>query len=67
MTASIIFLGLFIAFLVGSMFWIDSLIPTEEEEEERAKRDMENLIRRTNEEHNERPRVRAGTNQWGLK
>jgi Na+-transporting methylmalonyl-CoA/oxaloacetate decarboxylase gamma subunit len=66
MTASIIFLGLFLAFLVCAMFWIDSLIPTEEEEEERAKRDMEDLIRRTNEEHNHRPRVRAG-NQCGLK
>ena len=65
--AGLIFTGLFIAFLVGLMFWIDSLIPTAEEEEARAKRDMEALIKSTNEEHNHRPRVRAGTNLWGMK
>lgn len=67
MTASIIFFGLFIAFLVALMFWVDSLIPTEEDEQEQGRRDMEKLLKQANEEHSQRPRVRAGTNQWSTK
>lgn len=64
MTASLVLTGLLIVFIVCAICWIDSKLPTAEQEEAQGKRDMEDLIRRTNEANNERPRVRAGTNQW---
>jgi len=51
---------------IAAHWFIDFNLPTAEEEEARAKRDMEALIKRTNEDNNHRPRVRAG-NQWGMK
>lgn len=64
--AGLILTALLIAFIVGAIWWLDSQLPSAEEEENQAKRDMEDLIRRTNEEHNNRLRVRAG-NQWSTK
>ena len=58
--AGLIPLALLIVFIVGAICWIDSKLPTAEEEKAQGKRDMEDLIRRTNEANNERPRVRAG-------
>jgi hypothetical protein len=64
--ASLILTALLIAFIVGAIWWLDSQLPSAEQEEKQAKRDVEEMLKRTNEEHNHRPRVRAG-NQWGMK
>jgi len=64
--ASLVLTGLLIAFIVGAIWWLDSQLPSAEDEEAQGKRDMEALIKSMNEEHNHRPRVRAG-NQWGMK
>lgn len=39
----------------------DELFPTKEQEEQRARRDVEEMLRRANQETVKRPRVRAGT------
>ncbi len=60
--AGLIPLALLIVFIVGAIWWLDSQLPTREDEEAQGKRDMEELIKRVNEEANQRPRVRAGNN-----
>jgi beta-lactamase regulating signal transducer with metallopeptidase domain len=40
---------------------LDSLFPTKEQEEQRARRDVEEMLKRANQETVKRPRVRAGT------
>ena len=52
--------ALLIAFIVGAIWWIDSQLPTAEDEEAQGKRDMEELIKRVNKETQKRRRVRAG-------
>ena len=66
MTASIVLTGLLIAFIVGAIWWLDSQLPTSDQEEKQAKRDVEEMLKRANRETQDRRRVRAG-NQWGLK
>lgn len=58
-TAAIIFLMLFCAFLIAACCWIDYQLPTREQEERRAKQDVEDMLRRANEEATKRPRLRA--------
>jgi hypothetical protein len=42
--------------------WVfDQIFPTKEQEEGRAKRDVEEMLKRANEEAATRPRVRAGS------
>ena len=39
----------------------DSIFPTKEQEEAQARRDVEGMLKRANQETVKRPRVRAGT------
>jgi len=39
----------------------DSIFPSKEQEEQRARRDVEEMLKRANQETVKRPRVRAGT------
>jgi hypothetical protein len=42
--------------------WVfDEIFPSKEQEEERARRDVEEMLKRATEETAKRPRVRAGT------
>ncbi len=65
--AGLIPLALLFVFIVGAIWWLDSQLPSAEQEEQQAKRDVEEMLKRTNEDNNNRPRVRAGANQWGMK
>jgi hypothetical protein len=60
--ASLILTALLIAFIVGAIWWLDSQLPSAEQEEQQAKRDVEEMLQRANRETQDRPRVRAGTN-----
>ena len=59
-SAAIIVLLFFCAFLIAACWWIDGKLPTAEQEEKRARQDVEDMLNRANEEVEKRPHVRAG-------
>ena len=59
---SITLLALLIIFLVAALWYVDSQLPTSEQDEERARQDMEDMLKRADDEVAKRPHVRAGTN-----
>lgn len=58
--AGTILLFLLVLFLVAASWWLDSKLPTAEEEEAQGRRDMEELLKRANDDVAKRPHVRAG-------
>ena len=58
--AGLILIALLIWGIYQTACWLDSKLPTAEQEEQRAKRDMEEVLKRANKETQERKRVRTG-------
>ncbi len=58
--AAIPVLALVIWAIYKAACWLDSKLPTQEEEEAQGKRDMEALLKQANEDVAKRPHVRAG-------